>query len=165
MLGFSNLPTFREIHTQSPTFRVFCTKVVWNSLLYFGGNCYHGRGNCFNKYGNYYHGWGIAGGQTLLKGVSKKKKKHTTIGIRWWSPTQLLTDRSEAWLRQSGRDTMFSSVCGCMWKSMFCLGLISQKVKFGTVTTHPGRSFHSPSPLVTRSIFAPQGWPVRFKNR
>ena len=24
-----------------------------------------------------------------------KKSKHTTIGIRWWSPTQLLIDRSE----------------------------------------------------------------------
>lgn len=30
----------------------------------------------------------------------KKETKHTTVGIRWWSPTQLLIYRS--W--QSGRD-------------------------------------------------------------
>ena len=28
--------------------------------------------------------------------ASKKKKKHTTAGIRWWSPTQLLTGRRVA---------------------------------------------------------------------
>jgi hypothetical protein len=44
----------------------------------------------------------------------KKVKKHTTAGIRWWSPTQLLICRSEAYGRQSGRDAQFSSVCGRM---------------------------------------------------
>ncbi|PVH86307.1 hypothetical protein DL98DRAFT_601962 [Cadophora sp. DSE1049] len=41
-------------------------------------------------------------------------KKHTTAGIRWWSPTQLLICRSEACVWQSGRDAQFSSVCGRM---------------------------------------------------
>ncbi|TVY87267.1 hypothetical protein LAWI1_G007411 [Lachnellula willkommii] len=41
-----------------------------------------------------------------------KKQKHTTAGIRWWSPTQLLICRSEACVWQSGRDAQFSSVYG-----------------------------------------------------
>ena len=41
-------------------------------------------------------------------------KKHTTVGIRWWSPTQLLIYRSEAYVWQSGRDAHFSSVYGRM---------------------------------------------------
>ncbi|PVH68231.1 hypothetical protein DL98DRAFT_632982, partial [Cadophora sp. DSE1049] len=44
----------------------------------------------------------------------KRSKKHTTAGIRWWSPTQLLICRSEACVWQSGRDAQFSSVCGRM---------------------------------------------------
>ncbi|KAJ8059873.1 hypothetical protein OCU04_011502 [Sclerotinia nivalis] len=44
-----------------------------------------------------------------------KEKKHTTVGIRWWSPTQLLIYRSEACVWQSGRDAQFSSVYGRMW--------------------------------------------------
>jgi hypothetical protein len=44
------------------------------------------------------------------------KQKHTTSGIRWWSPTQLLICRSEAYVWQSGRDAQFSSVCGRMWQ-------------------------------------------------
>ena len=43
------------------------------------------------------------------------KKKHTTVGIRWWSPTQLLIYRFEAYVWQSGRDAQFSSICGRMW--------------------------------------------------
>ena len=35
----------------------------------------------------------------------KKEKKHTTAGIRWRSPTQLLISRSQAYVWQSGRDT------------------------------------------------------------
>jgi len=50
------------------------------------------------------------------KGNGKKKQKHTTVGIRWWSPTQLLIYRSEACVWQSGRDAQFSSVYGRMWK-------------------------------------------------
>ena len=46
------------------------------------------------------------------------KKKHTTVGIRWWSPTQLLVYRSEACVWQSGRDAQFSSVYGRMWQMM-----------------------------------------------
>jgi hypothetical protein len=49
------------------------------------------------------------------KGKKKRKgKKHTTVGIRWWSPTQLLIYRSEAYVWQSGRDAHFSSVYGRM---------------------------------------------------
>ena len=44
------------------------------------------------------------------------QKKHTTIGIRWWSPTQLLIYRSQAYVWQSGRDAQFSLVYGRMWQ-------------------------------------------------
>ena len=39
-------------------------------------------------------------------------KKHTTVGIRWWSPTQLLIYRSKAYIWQSGRDAQFFLVYG-----------------------------------------------------
>jgi hypothetical protein len=38
----------------------------------------------------------------------RAKKKHTTVGIRWWSPTQLLIYRFQAYVWQSGRDAQFS---------------------------------------------------------
>ena len=44
----------------------------------------------------------------------KRKIKHTTVGIRWWSPTQLLIYRFEAYVWQSERDAQFSSICGRM---------------------------------------------------
>ena len=37
-------------------------------------------------------------------------QKHTADSIRWSSPTQLLTARSEACQWQSGRDAEYSSV-------------------------------------------------------
>ncbi|KAK0630386.1 hypothetical protein B0T17DRAFT_219707 [Bombardia bombarda] len=43
-----------------------------------------------------------------------KTKKHTTPGIRWSSPTQLLVWPSLAYLGQSGRDAEFSSGYGRM---------------------------------------------------
>ena len=55
------------------------------------------------------------------KAPKKAPKKHTTVGIRWWSPTQLLIHRSEAWVWQSGRDALFSSVYGRMWLTLACL--------------------------------------------
>ena len=55
--------------------------------------------------------------QTAKKKDEKVKiQKHTTAGIRWWSPTQLLICRSEACVWQSGRDAQFSSVYGRMWQ-------------------------------------------------
>ncbi|PSS12390.1 hypothetical protein M430DRAFT_170303 [Amorphotheca resinae ATCC 22711] len=53
---------------------------------------------------------------SLVYGPKKlqKRNEHTTVGIRWWSPTQLLIYRSEAYVWQSGRDAQFSSVCGRM---------------------------------------------------
>ncbi len=45
---------------------------------------------------------------------SPKKQKHTTVSIRWSSPTQLLIRRSKAYVWQSGRDAQFSLVCGRM---------------------------------------------------
>ena len=45
---------------------------------------------------------------------SSTKRKHTTVGIRWWSPTQLLIHRSTACVWQSGRDAHFSVVYGRM---------------------------------------------------
>ncbi|KAK2053920.1 hypothetical protein LY76DRAFT_666176, partial [Colletotrichum caudatum] len=44
----------------------------------------------------------------------KKTKKHTTPGIRWSSPTQLLIRPSLAYLWESGRDPEFSSGYGRM---------------------------------------------------
>ena len=41
-------------------------------------------------------------------------KKHTTPGIRWSSPTQLLVWPSLAYLWESGRDPEFSSGYGRM---------------------------------------------------
>ena len=49
--------------------------------------------------------------------VEAKKQNdnlHTTVGIRWWSPTQLLIYRFEAYVWQSERDAQFSSICGRM---------------------------------------------------
>jgi hypothetical protein len=45
----------------------------------------------------------------------KKSKKHTTVGIRWSSPTQLLIHRFGAYVWQSGRDAQFSPIYGRMW--------------------------------------------------
>jgi hypothetical protein len=55
--------------------------------------------------------------QTSCLRVSEPKRKHTTVGIRWWSPTQLLIYRSRGYVWQSGRDAQFSRVCGrmCLW--------------------------------------------------
>ena len=47
-------------------------------------------------------------------GMAKSKTKHTTAGIRWSSPTQLLIRRSKAYVWQSGRDAQYSLVCGRM---------------------------------------------------
>ena len=44
----------------------------------------------------------------------QNNKLHTTVGIRWWSPTQLLIYRFEAYVWQSERDAQFSSICGRM---------------------------------------------------
>jgi hypothetical protein len=54
--------------------------------------------------------------QCRLAGRRRKreKKKHTTPGIRWSSPTQLLVWRSLTYLRQSGRDAELSSTYGRM---------------------------------------------------
>ena len=52
------------------------------------------------------------------KNIITKKEKHTTVGIRWWSPTQLLVYRSEACVWQSGRDAQFSSVYGRMYHNL-----------------------------------------------
>jgi hypothetical protein len=59
-------------------------------------------------------------GQKSQKGVNpgplrQKGAKHTTVGIRWWSPTQLLIYRSRDYVWQSGRDAQFSRVCGRMY--------------------------------------------------
>ncbi|KUJ11904.1 hypothetical protein LY89DRAFT_215206, partial [Mollisia scopiformis] len=43
-----------------------------------------------------------------------QNKKHTTAGIRWWSPTQLLICRSDVYGWQSGRDAQVSSAYGRM---------------------------------------------------
>ncbi|KAH7376914.1 hypothetical protein B0T11DRAFT_24956 [Plectosphaerella cucumerina] len=45
---------------------------------------------------------------------SMSKKIHTTPGIRWSSPTQLLIQPSLAYLWESGRDPEFSDGCGRM---------------------------------------------------
>ena len=50
------------------------------------------------------------------KKVERTAKRHTTPGIRWSSPTQLLVWPSLACLWESGRDPEFSSGYGRMWK-------------------------------------------------
>ena len=41
--------------------------------------------------------WGLLEVQWHLKRIAiMRAKKHTTAGIRWWSPTQLLTGRRVA---------------------------------------------------------------------
>ena len=47
-----------------------------------------------------------------LKKKKKRRSKHTTPGIRWWSPTQLLVWRSLAYLWESGRDPELSRAFG-----------------------------------------------------
>ena len=54
-----------------------------------------------------------------------KKTKHTTPGIRWSSPTQLLVRPSLAYLWESGRDPEFSSGYGRMWLSGVWFGFIN----------------------------------------
>ena len=52
-----------------------------------------------------------------MKGEFFKKnmgQKHTAVGIRWWSPTQLLIYRFIAYVWQSGRDAQFSIIYGRM---------------------------------------------------
>ena len=44
----------------------------------------------------------------------RNNKKHTAPGIRWSSPTQLLIQRLQAWLWESGRDPVFSCIYGRM---------------------------------------------------
>ena len=46
----------------------------------------------------------------------RAKEKHTTVGIRSSSPTELLIYRSTAYVQESGRDPQFSVVYGRMWK-------------------------------------------------
>ncbi|KAK0750207.1 hypothetical protein B0T18DRAFT_123558 [Schizothecium vesticola] len=50
------------------------------------------------------------------KAEAKRLIQHTTPGIRWSSPTQLLIWRLLACLWESGRDPEFSSTCGRMWE-------------------------------------------------
>ncbi|KAH9225033.1 hypothetical protein DL95DRAFT_282429, partial [Leptodontidium sp. 2 PMI_412] len=55
--------------------------------------------------------------------LKSKNAKHTTAGIRWWSPTQLLICRSGAYVWQSGRDAQVSPVCGRMCRFLSCSGI------------------------------------------
>ena len=50
-------------------------------------------------------------------------KKHTTAGIRWSSPTQLLIRPSLAYLWESGRDPEFSSGYGRMYQFFTISGI------------------------------------------
>ena len=56
----------------------------------------------------------------MVKQVCEEQKKHTTPGIRWSSPTQLLVWRLLAYLWESGRDPEFSSTYGRMY--LFLIG-------------------------------------------
>ena len=46
-----------------------------------------------------------------------KHQKHTTPGIRWSSPTQLLVWRLVAYLGESGRDPELSTISGRMYQT------------------------------------------------
>jgi len=54
--------------------------------------------------------------ETCMVQKNGKMTKHTTAGIRWSSPTQLLIRRSKAYVWQSGRDAQYSLVCGRMYQ-------------------------------------------------
>jgi hypothetical protein len=51
-------------------------------------------------------------------------QNHTTAGIRWWSPTQLLICGSEACVWQSGRDAQFSRNLGTAGNIQYFVSLI-----------------------------------------
>ena len=53
-----------------------------------------------------------------------KTSTHTTAGIRWWSPTQLLINRSQVCVWQSGRDAQYSWVYGRMWVKRLLIPII-----------------------------------------
>jgi hypothetical protein len=53
-------------------------------------------------------------GRQKQRGSEEGEKKHTTVGIRWSSPTQLLIHRFGAYVWQSGRDAQFSPIYGRM---------------------------------------------------
>ncbi|KAK1486450.1 hypothetical protein CTAM01_12175, partial [Colletotrichum tamarilloi] len=67
--------------------------------------------------------------------------KHTTPGIRWSSPTQLLIRPSLAYLWESGRDPEFSNGYGRMWWLRFVLVLMidfaDNTVMLSFATTQP----------------------------
>jgi hypothetical protein len=54
---------------------------------------------------------------------SKNIQKHTTAGVRWWSPTQLLICRLVAYLWGSRRDPEFSTTYGRMCLVGYCNNL------------------------------------------
>ena len=56
----------------------------------------------------------LDGARMELENGAKKHQKHTTPGIRWSSPTQLLVWRLAAYLGESGRDPEFSTISGRM---------------------------------------------------
>jgi hypothetical protein len=60
--------------------------------------------------------------------LQKGQKQHTTPGIRWSSPTQLLVWRLLTYLWESGRDPEFSSTYGRMY-----LSLIEELPKYAEV--------------------------------
>ena len=66
------------------------------------------------------------------------------MGIRWWSPTQLLAHRFEACVWQSGRDAQFSSIYGRMypWSTLNALYTTSSILH---TTVRPSRRSPSPS--------------------
>ena len=58
----------------------------------------------------------------IVLGEMEATKKHTTPGIRWSSPTQLLVWLSLAYLWESGRDPELSSGYGRMCLSRLGMG-------------------------------------------
>ena len=92
--------------------------IVIRECLYISLRDGWGRLGCFVfEYECMYVSTKIAKLQNAKK-KNGKRRIHTTAGIRWWSPTQLLIYRSEAYVWQSGRDAQCSSVYGRMWQSM-----------------------------------------------
>ena len=57
-------------------------------------------------------------GKEWKRGREKKGAKHTTTCVRWSSPTQLLSDRSVAYLCEIERDREFSTVYGRMYSTV-----------------------------------------------
>ena len=92
-----------------------------NELVYLSTLLTAADNDCARPFrGGFWGGITFGYGRQNLSNIWEKRgemrtlKKHTALGIRWSSPTQLLVQRLVAYLWESGRDPEFSSAYGRM---------------------------------------------------